>query len=170
MKLAVMGCVVNGPGESKHANIGISLPGTFEEPKAPVFVDGRLLTTLKGDKIVAEFIEHPQRVRGVPLRGTQRSAGAGLAPRFTNGFVKGHAFKRGAQAAAEAVPLHLFFRIGISGHQASLSSVNAATSHTANTATFSDTRNAMLSISSLYFGPMIHLSLSSLLTWNAPCG
>jgi (E)-4-hydroxy-3-methylbut-2-enyl-diphosphate synthase len=57
MKLAVMGCVVNGPGESKHANIGISLPGTFEEPKAPVFVDGRLMTTLKGDRIVAEFIE-----------------------------------------------------------------------------------------------------------------
>ena len=57
MKLAVMGCVVNGPGESKHANIGISLPGTFEEPKAPVFVDGRLMTTLKGDHIVAEFIK-----------------------------------------------------------------------------------------------------------------
>jgi len=56
MKLAVMGCVVNGPGESKHANIGISLPGTFEEPKAPVFVDGRLFTTLKGDHIVTEFI------------------------------------------------------------------------------------------------------------------
>ncbi|HYE25111.1 MAG TPA: flavodoxin-dependent (E)-4-hydroxy-3-methylbut-2-enyl-diphosphate synthase [Clostridia bacterium] len=55
LKLAVMGCVVNGPGESKHANIGISLPGTFEEPKAPVFVDGRLVTTLKGDKIVEEF-------------------------------------------------------------------------------------------------------------------
>jgi (E)-4-hydroxy-3-methylbut-2-enyl-diphosphate synthase len=56
MKLAVMGCVVNGPGESKHANIGISLPGTFEEPKAPVFVDGRLVTTLRGDKIAEEFI------------------------------------------------------------------------------------------------------------------
>jgi (E)-4-hydroxy-3-methylbut-2-enyl-diphosphate synthase len=56
LKVAVMGCVVNGPGESKHANIGISLPGTFEEPKAPVFVDGRLMTTLKGEKIVAEFI------------------------------------------------------------------------------------------------------------------
>src|SRR3984957_6092088 len=56
MKLAVMGCVVNGPGESKHANIGISLPGTFEEPKAPVYVDGRLFTTLKGDRIVQEFI------------------------------------------------------------------------------------------------------------------
>jgi len=56
MKVAVMGCIVNGPGESKHANLGISLPGTFEEPKAPVFVDGRLMTTLKGDHIVAEFI------------------------------------------------------------------------------------------------------------------
>jgi (E)-4-hydroxy-3-methylbut-2-enyl-diphosphate synthase len=57
LKVAVMGCVVNGPGESKHANIGISLPGTFEEPKAPVFVDGRLMTTLRGERIVAEFIE-----------------------------------------------------------------------------------------------------------------
>jgi len=57
MKVAVMGCVVNGPGESKHANLGISLPGTFEEPKAPVYVDGRLLVTLKGDRIVAEFLE-----------------------------------------------------------------------------------------------------------------
>ena len=57
MTVAVMGCVVNGPGESKHANIGISLPGTFEEPKAPVFVDGRLLVTLKGDTIVAEFLK-----------------------------------------------------------------------------------------------------------------
>jgi len=56
MKVAVMGCVVNGPGESKHANLGISLPGTFEEPKAPVYVAGRLFTTLKGDKIVAEFV------------------------------------------------------------------------------------------------------------------
>jgi (E)-4-hydroxy-3-methylbut-2-enyl-diphosphate synthase len=55
LKLAVMGCVVNGPGESKHANIGISLPGTFEEPKAPVYVDGRLLVTLRGDHIVEEF-------------------------------------------------------------------------------------------------------------------
>jgi (E)-4-hydroxy-3-methylbut-2-enyl-diphosphate synthase len=57
MTVAVMGCVVNGPGESKHSNIGISLPGTSEEPKAPVYVDGRLLTTLKGERIVAEFID-----------------------------------------------------------------------------------------------------------------
>lgn len=56
LNVAVMGCVVNGPGESKHANIGISLPGTFEEPKAPVYVDGRLLVTLRGDGIVAEFL------------------------------------------------------------------------------------------------------------------
>ena len=55
LKLAVMGCIVNGPGESKHANIGISLPGTFEEPKAPVYVDGQLFTTLKGERIVEEF-------------------------------------------------------------------------------------------------------------------
>ena len=56
MNVAVMGCVVNGPGESKHANLGISLPGTFEDPKAPVYVDGKLLTTLKGDRIVQEFL------------------------------------------------------------------------------------------------------------------
>lgn len=57
MKVAVMGCVVNGPGESKHANIGISLPGTGEDPRAPVFVDGKLMKTLKGEGIVPEFIE-----------------------------------------------------------------------------------------------------------------
>jgi (E)-4-hydroxy-3-methylbut-2-enyl-diphosphate synthase len=56
MRVAVMGCVVNGPGESKHADIGISLPGTFEEPVAPVFVDGKLRTTLRGDGLVGEFI------------------------------------------------------------------------------------------------------------------
>jgi (E)-4-hydroxy-3-methylbut-2-enyl-diphosphate synthase len=56
LRVAVMGCVVNGPGESKHADIGISLPGTFEEPKAPVFIDGALRVTLKGDAIVPDFI------------------------------------------------------------------------------------------------------------------
>jgi (E)-4-hydroxy-3-methylbut-2-enyl-diphosphate synthase len=56
MKVAVMGCVVNGPGESKHSDIGISLPGTFEEPVAPVYVDGKLKCTLRGDHIVQEFI------------------------------------------------------------------------------------------------------------------
>lgn len=57
LRVAVMGCVVNGPGESKHADIGISLPGTFEEPVAPVFVDGQLRTTLRGEDIVPRFLE-----------------------------------------------------------------------------------------------------------------
>lgn len=57
MKVAVMGCVVNGPGESKHANIGISLPGTFEEPKAPVYINGKLTVTLRGETIVPEFLK-----------------------------------------------------------------------------------------------------------------
>lgn len=57
LKVAVMGCVVNGPGESKHADIGISLPGTFEEPKAPVYADGKLVTTLRGDDLVERFLE-----------------------------------------------------------------------------------------------------------------
>jgi (E)-4-hydroxy-3-methylbut-2-enyl-diphosphate synthase len=55
LRVAVMGCVVNGPGESKHADIGISLPGTGEEPRAPVYVDGELRTTLKGDTIAEDF-------------------------------------------------------------------------------------------------------------------
>jgi (E)-4-hydroxy-3-methylbut-2-enyl-diphosphate synthase len=70
LKVAVMGCVVNGPGESKHANIGISLPGTFEEPKAPVYVDGKLVVTLKGDNIVPEFLrildDYVEKKYGVP--------------------------------------------------------------------------------------------------------
>ena len=57
MKVAVMGCIVNGPGESKHADVGISLPGTAEDPKAPVYVDGKLRVTLKGDAIVPEFLQ-----------------------------------------------------------------------------------------------------------------
>jgi (E)-4-hydroxy-3-methylbut-2-enyl-diphosphate synthase len=57
LRVAVMGCIVNGPGESKHANLGISLPGTAEDPKAPVYVDGKLVTTLKGDRIIPEFIQ-----------------------------------------------------------------------------------------------------------------
>jgi (E)-4-hydroxy-3-methylbut-2-enyl-diphosphate synthase len=56
LRVAVMGCVVNGPGESRHAHIGISLPGTAEEPRAPVYVDGRLFTTLQGDGLVQEFL------------------------------------------------------------------------------------------------------------------
>ena len=71
MRVAVMGCVVNGPGESKHANIGISLPGTFEDPKAPVYIDGALRVTLKGDRIVAEFLdileEYVQRTYPAPV-------------------------------------------------------------------------------------------------------
>jgi (E)-4-hydroxy-3-methylbut-2-enyl-diphosphate synthase len=55
MNVAVMGCIVNGPGESKHANIGISLPGTGESPAAPVFVDGEKFVTLRGERIVEEF-------------------------------------------------------------------------------------------------------------------
>ena len=74
LNVAVMGCVVNGPGESKHANIGISLPGTFEEPKAPVFVDGALKLTLKGDRIVAEFLEILDRLRREALRHGQEVA------------------------------------------------------------------------------------------------
>ncbi len=77
MKLAVMGCIVNGPGESKHANIGISLPGTFEDPVAPVYVDGKLATTLRGDRIVEEFQvildEYVQRTYG----GKEASGGYG---------------------------------------------------------------------------------------------
>jgi (E)-4-hydroxy-3-methylbut-2-enyl-diphosphate synthase len=56
LTIAVMGCVVNGPGESKHANLGISLPGTGEDPKAPVYIDGKLATTLRGDTIIPDFI------------------------------------------------------------------------------------------------------------------
>ena len=76
MKVAVMGCIVNGPGESKHANIGISLPGTAEEPKAPVFVDGRLVKTLRGDTIVQDFVAmlneyvertYPKQETGAPV-------------------------------------------------------------------------------------------------------
>lgn len=60
MKVAVMGCIVNGPGESKHANIGISLPGTGESPIAPVYVDGEKVATLRGDNIAAEFTQMVQ--------------------------------------------------------------------------------------------------------------
>jgi (E)-4-hydroxy-3-methylbut-2-enyl-diphosphate synthase len=78
MRVAVMGCVVNGPGESKHADIGISLPGTFEEPVAPVFVDGEKVTTLRGDDIVPRFLailddyvarRYPAPAAGVPAGG-----------------------------------------------------------------------------------------------------
>ena len=68
MKVAVMGCVVNGPGESKHANIGISLPGTFEEPVAPVYVDGRLMMTLRGRSHRRRVHRDPQQLRDFALR------------------------------------------------------------------------------------------------------
>ncbi len=55
LTLAVMGCVVNGPGESRHANLGISLPGNGEDPKAPVYVDGKLETILQGENLIPEF-------------------------------------------------------------------------------------------------------------------
>ena len=70
--MAVMGCVVNGPGESKHADIGISLPGTFEEPVAPVFVDGEKTETLRGDDIVPRFLAHPGRLRRAPVSGARQ--------------------------------------------------------------------------------------------------
>jgi (E)-4-hydroxy-3-methylbut-2-enyl-diphosphate synthase len=73
MRVAVMGCVVNGPGESKHADIGISLPGTFEEPVAPVFVDGEKATTLRGEDIVPRFLgildDYVERRYPSPLMG-----------------------------------------------------------------------------------------------------
>jgi (E)-4-hydroxy-3-methylbut-2-enyl-diphosphate synthase len=72
LRVAVMGCVVNGPGESRHAHVGISLPGTFEEPRAPVYVDGRLLTTLRGEDLVREFcaiLESYVATRFGPPRG-----------------------------------------------------------------------------------------------------
>ena len=76
MRVAVMGCVVNGPGESKHADIGISLPGTFEEPVAPVFVDGEKTTTLRGDDIVPRFLaildDYVERRYPSPLVGAAR--------------------------------------------------------------------------------------------------
>jgi (E)-4-hydroxy-3-methylbut-2-enyl-diphosphate synthase len=80
LRVAVMGCVVNGPGESKHADIGISLPGTFEEPVAPVYVDGRLHTTLRGDAIVEEFLAILEAyvVRRFP--GADPAVTAGAAP------------------------------------------------------------------------------------------
>ena len=78
LRVAVMGCVVNGPGESKHADIGISLPGTFEEPVAPVFVDGEKATTLRGDDIVPRFLgildDYVDRRYPAPGSGVPRPA------------------------------------------------------------------------------------------------
>jgi (E)-4-hydroxy-3-methylbut-2-enyl-diphosphate synthase len=82
MRVAVMGCVVNGPGESKHADIGISLPGTFEEPVAPVFIDGRLDRTLRGDGLVDEFIGILEKyvARRYPATGTHEQPARVPAP------------------------------------------------------------------------------------------
>jgi len=77
MKVAVMGCVVNGPGESKHANIGISLPGTFEDPKAPVYVDGKLMVTLKAN--------HRSRVLEDPRANVEKTYSTGTATAATPG-------------------------------------------------------------------------------------
>jgi (E)-4-hydroxy-3-methylbut-2-enyl-diphosphate synthase len=76
MRVAVMGCVVNGPGESRHANIGISLPGSFEDPKAPVYVDGALHVTLRGEGLVKEFIDILEQY----VARTYARATAGAAP------------------------------------------------------------------------------------------
>jgi (E)-4-hydroxy-3-methylbut-2-enyl-diphosphate synthase len=80
LHVAVMGCVVNGPGESKHADIGISLPGTAEEPRAPVYVDGALKLTLKGDAIVADFLrildDYVERRFGAAGGGDSANGGA----------------------------------------------------------------------------------------------
>src|SRR5204862_7560767 len=73
LRVAVMGCVVNGPGGSKHADIGISLPGSSEEPKAPVYIDGKLSVTLKGETIVQEFLRILEDY-------VERTYGAGNAP------------------------------------------------------------------------------------------
>ena len=84
MTLAVMGCIVNGPGESRHANIGISLPGTGETPAAPVFVDGEKKVTLRGENIAQEFValidDYVEQIcpkRRISLRSAGRSP-----PRF----------------------------------------------------------------------------------------
>jgi (E)-4-hydroxy-3-methylbut-2-enyl-diphosphate synthase len=81
LTVAVMGCVVNGPGESKHADIGISLPGTFEEPVAPVFIDGRLDRTLRGEGLVDEFTEILEAYveRRFPAGGDVPASGRGAA-------------------------------------------------------------------------------------------
>ncbi|CAN5577294.1 flavodoxin-dependent (E)-4-hydroxy-3-methylbut-2-enyl-diphosphate synthase [soil metagenome] len=100
MRVAVMGCVVNGPGESKHADIGISLPGTFEEPVAPVFVDGALRTTLRGEGLVTEFIgildEYVERRYGT---GVAAGGAAGVAAGGTAGEAAGAADRSASSTA-----------------------------------------------------------------------
>lgn len=89
MNLAVMGCVVNGPGESKHADIGISLPGTGEAPSAPVFIDGKKAMTLKGDNIAGEFrtiideyveTHYPEKTGAEKPESAEEIGDSGLAP------------------------------------------------------------------------------------------
>jgi len=75
-----MGCVVNGPGESKHADIGISLPGTFEEPVAPVYVDGALRTTLRGEGLVKDFIVILDDYVAARYGGTAEATHSGAMP------------------------------------------------------------------------------------------
>jgi (E)-4-hydroxy-3-methylbut-2-enyl-diphosphate synthase len=94
LRVAVMGCVVNGPGESKHADIGISLPGTAEEPRAPVYVDGVLKTTLKGDAIVADFLrildDYVEACFGSANRRAERNVAVGVNETDIS-FPKNHA-------------------------------------------------------------------------------
>ncbi len=95
LRVAIMGCVVNGPGESKHADIGISLPGTAEEPRAPVYVDGALRVTLKGDTIVADFLRIlddyvDKRFGGSANGGAQRHVPVGVHQADVS-FPKNHA-------------------------------------------------------------------------------
>jgi len=87
LKVAVMGCVVNGPGESKHANIGISLPGTFEEPKAPVYVDGRLRTTLRGETIVEDFLKILDEYVAARYAATEPQASSDLTVASSSGMI-----------------------------------------------------------------------------------
>jgi (E)-4-hydroxy-3-methylbut-2-enyl-diphosphate synthase len=87
LKVAVMGCVVNGPGESKHANIGISLPGTFEEPKAPVYVDGRLRTTLRGETIVEDFVKILEEYVAARYAANEPSASSALTAASSSAMI-----------------------------------------------------------------------------------
>ena len=81
LRVAVMGCVVNGPGESKHADIGISLPGSGEAPRAPVYVDGKLHSTLQGDTPGPRLRPIARALRGSAVR-------AGIAPGRAPGWVR----------------------------------------------------------------------------------
>jgi (E)-4-hydroxy-3-methylbut-2-enyl-diphosphate synthase len=80
MKVAVMGCIVNGPGESKHADIGISLPGTGEAPAAPVFIDGEKALTLRGDNIANEFHQLVENYIEKRFGGVETPGACGLTP------------------------------------------------------------------------------------------